>query len=308
MSGLKVIKPGVLATLQDWGRYGQRVNGLSAGGPMDEHAFLWVNRLLDNAPKTCMIEITIGMASFESQVNSTIAVCGADMGLKINNKPAACWSTHTVKAGDILQFSSARIGLRAYLGIAGGFKVDPVFASSATVVREHLGGLNGKALQQNDVIRAQNSGPLNYQRRVPYQFISNCEQPAILRFIPGYQFELFKKSQRDAFITNAYTVSQRLDRMGCQILGEKIIYDGTGIISEGIALGSIQIPPDGQPIILLKDSGSIGGYPKLGCISRIDLNRLAQCRPGDRINFQAIDPDTAARELMEFYDFFNLDF
>ena len=308
MSGIKVIRPGVLATLQDWGRYGQRENGLSSGGPMDEHAFLWVNRLLDNPPKSCMIEITIGLASFESQVNSTIAVCGADMGLTINNKPAACWSTHPIKVGDKLQFSSSRQGLRTYLGIAGGFNVEPVFASSATVVREHLGGLNGQALQHNDVIPAQRKDPLSYQRRVPYQFIPSHEQPATLRFIPGYQTNQFDASQRNAFSGNVYVISQRLDRMGCQMLGEKIHYEGAGIISEGIALGSIQIPPDGQPIILLKDSGSIGGYPKLGCITRVDLNKLAQCRPGDQISFQAVDQTSASEELIEFYNFFNLRF
>lgn len=306
MSGIKVIKPGVLTTLQDWGRYGQRENGLSSGGPMDEHAFLWVNRLLDNPPKSCMIEITIGLASFVSQINSTIAVCGADMGLTINKKPAACWSTHPIKVGDTLQFSSSSQGLRTYLGIAGGFNVEPVFGSSATVVREHLGGLNGQALQQGDVILAQRKGPLHYQRRVPYQFIPAAEQTTTLRFIPGYQTGQFESSQRYAFSNNVYVVSQRQDRMGCQMLGEKIHYEGAGIISEGIALGSIQIPPDGQPIILLKDSGSIGGYPKLGCITRIDLNKLAQCRPGDQINFQPVDHTSASVELIEFYNFFKL--
>ena len=306
MSGLKVTKPGVLATLQDWGRYGQRENGLSSGGPMDEHAFLWANRLLDNPPSACMIEITIGLAAFESRVNTTIAVCGADMGLTINNKPAACWSTHPVKVGDKLQFGSSRQGLRTYLGIAGGFDVEQVFDSSATVVREHLGGINGKALAQNDLIKASSTKSLSYQRRVPYQFIPVHEDTTTLRFIAGYQNALFKESQRHVFTSTVFTISQRLDRMGCQMLGEKIHYEGAGIISEGIALGSIQIPPDGQPIILLKDSGSIGGYPKLGCITRTDLNKLAQRRPGDQINFRAVDRADATEELIEFYNFFNL--
>ena len=308
MSGLKVIKPGVLTTLQDWGRYGQRENGLSCGGPMDEHAFLWVNRLLNNHPKSCLIEITIGLAAFESQLNTTIAVCGADMKLTINNKPAACWSTHPIKIGDKLQFNSSRQGLRSYLGIAGGFNVEPVFASSATVVREHLGGLGGNALRQYDVINAHHSKPISYQRQVPYAFIPSYQQALTLRYIPGYQNKRFSASQRDTFLNNVYSVSQRLDRMGCQMLGEKIDYQGAGIISEGIALGSIQIPPDGQPIILLKDSGSIGGYPKLGCIARVDLNKLAQCRPGNQVTFETVDQDTATQELIEFYNFFKIEF
>ena len=308
MRGLKVIKPGVLTTLQDWGRYGQRENGLSSGGPMDEHAFLWANRLLNNPPKSCAIEITIGLAVFESQTNTSIAVCGADMSLTINNKPAACWSTHSIKVGDILKFGSARQGLRAYLGIAGGFDVETTFNSCATVVREHLGGLNGKALEKDDRINARATRPLSNQRRVPFQFIPVHEQTTLLRYIPGYQSEQFDAAQRDVLTSNVFEISQRLDRMGCQVLGKKVHYDGSGIISEGIALGSIQIPPDGQPIILLKDSGSVGGYPKLGCICRIDLNKLAQCRPGDQVKFQAIDQVQATKELIEFYRFFNLDF
>ena len=306
MTGLKVIKPGVLTTLQDWGRYGHKENGLSWGGPMDEHAFLWVNHLLNNPPKSCAIEITIGLAAFESQTNTTIAVCGADMGLTINNKPSTCWSTHAIKVGDKIQFGSAQRGLRTYMGIAGGFNVEPVFGSSATVVREHLGGLSGQALKANDIINAQKTNTFKHQRRVPFAFVPAYEQTATLRFIPGYQNDRFSAIQRDLFINNTYSVSQRQDRMGCQFLGEKIHYDGSGIISEGIALGSIQIPPDGQPIILLKDSGSIGGYPKLGCIARVDLNKLAQCRPGDQISFKAIDQKVASDELIEFYDFFKL--
>lgn len=308
MSGLEVTKPGVLSTLQDWGRYGQRENGLSSGGPMDEHAFLWTNLLLDNPPETCAIEITIGLAAFESQVNSTIAVCGADMGLKINNKPAACWSTHSIRAGDKLQFGSAKRGLRTYLGIAGGFQTEKIFGSNSTVVREHLGGLDGKALAANDFIRAQRTKPPGYQRRVPYQFIPTHGEITTLRYIAGYQNALFEESQRNKFTNSVFTVSQRLDRMGCQVLGEKIHYQGSGIISEGIALGSIQIPPDGQPIILLKDSGTIGGYPKLGCIARMDLNKLAQCRPGDKISFKEVPQAEATEELMKFYRFFNLSF
>jgi len=306
MTGLKVIKPGVLATIQDWGRYGQRENGLSSGGPMDEHAFLWANRLLDNPANSSMIELTVGLSQFESIVNSTIAICGADMNLTINNKPALNWSTHPIKIGDKLKFNSAKNGLRAYLAIQNGFAVKPVFGSTSTVAREKIGGLSGQRLIENDLLPAKSGGNLNQQRRVPSSFIPEYTDTITLRFIPSYQYKLFEQSQQMAFVKNTFTVSQRMDRMGCRLEGEKIAYQGPGIVSEGIALGSIQIPPDGQPIILLKDSGSIGGYPKLGCVMRGDLNKLAQCRPGDKICFTAIDPDSAMLELREFQRFFNI--
>ena len=306
MIGLKVIKPGVLATIQDWGRYGHKQNGLSSGGPMDEHAFLWANRLLDNPAKAAMIELTVGLSQFESTVNSTIAICGADMNLTINNKHADNWSTHPIKVGDKLNFKSAKHGLRAYLSIQGGFLIEPTFGSSSTVAREKIGGFNGQPLKENELIPAQSNNSLRFQRSTPSAFIPKYTSAITLNFLPSYQYELFSSSQRNAFIENTFTVSQRMDRMGCRIEGEKISYQGPGIISEGIALGSIQIPPDGQPIILLKDAGSIGGYPKLGCIYRCDLNKLAQFRPGDEVNFQPIDIKSATKKLIEFNRFFSI--
>lgn len=306
MIGLRVIKPGVLSTIQDWGRYGHRQNGLSSGGPMDEHAFLWANRLLDNPAKATTIELTIGLSQFESTVNSTIAICGADMNLTINNKPAANWSTHPVRVGDKLNFHSARQGLRAYLSIQGGFAVEPTFGSSSNVAREKIGGLNGQPLKKTDLIPAKSNNSLSFVRSMPSSFIPEYTNAITLNFIPSYQHELFASSQQNAFIENPYTVSQRMDRMGCRVEGEKINYQGPGIISEGIALGSIQVPPDGQPIILLKDSGTIGGYPKLGCVTRYDLNKLAQCRPGDKVSFQPTDIENATNELVEFYRFFDI--
>ncbi len=273
---------------------------------MDEHAFLWANRLLDNPPNSATIEMTIGLSQFESTINSTVATCGADMNLTINNKPAANWSTHRIQVGDKLKFNTAKKGLRAYLAIQNGFAVKPVFGSSATVVREKLGGLCGQPLAANDLLSAETGNGLAFRRAVPSYFIPEYPNTITLRFIPSYQYDRFDRSQQTAFTSNSFTVSQRMDRMGCRLEGEKITYEGTGIISEGIALGSIQIPPDGQPIILLKDAGSIGGYPKLGCVVRCDLNQLAQSRPSDKINFKAIEPAAATEELIEFFRFFNI--
>ena len=228
------------------------------------------------------------------------------MGVTINNTPASNWSTHAIKIGDRLIFRSAKKGLRAYLGIQGGFDVEEVFSSATTVVREHLGGLDGGVLKKDDIIKAAGNKQLNFQRKVSTEFTAQYANQTILGFIPSYQYDLFEPSQQKAFASQTYTVSQRMDRMGCRLEGEKIDYRGAGIISEGIAIGSIQIPPDGQPIILLKDCGTIGGYPKLGCISRLDINKLAQCRPGDTVKFKAVDPQSVCKDLMKFYRFFEV--
>lgn len=306
MTGLKVIKPGVLSTIQDWGRYGQRQNGLSTGGPIDEHAFLWANHLLGNPGNSATIEITVGLCVFESQCNTMISICGADMGLTINNAPAANWSTHVIKVGDTLHFRSARTSLRAYLAIKSGFNIEPIFGSCATVAREQLGGINGLPLQENDLLPASNHDYSANPRKVPYSFLPEYNNEVNLEFIPGYQFNRFEQDQQQSFLNSTFVVSQRMDRMGCQLQGEKIQYSGPGIISEGVALGSIQIPPDGQPIVLLKDAGSIGGYPKLGCVTRLSLNKLAQRRPGDKLRFTIADYKTSSQQLAEFYGFFNI--
>ncbi len=304
--GLKVIKPGVLSTIQDWGRYGQRKNGLSIGGPIDEHAFLWANHLLGNSANSATIELTVGLCVFESHCNTMIAICGADMDLTINNKSAENWSTHPIKVGDKLSFRSAKTGLRAYLAIRSGFKIEPVFDSCATVTRERLGGLNGQALQENDLLPTKNQDYFLNQKRVPNSYLPHYKKQTKLEFIPSYQFDRFEQNQHQAFLQNPFTVSHRMDRMGCQLQGQKIKYSGSGIISEGVALGSIQVPPDGQPIVLLKDAGSIGGYPKLGCVTRLSLNKLAQCRPGDEISFSIADSKIASQQLTEFYRFFGV--
>ena len=306
MIGLKVIKPGVLSTIQDWGRYGQRQNGLSTGGPIDEHAFLWANHLLDNPPDSTCLEIAVGLSVFESHCNTMISICGADMGLTINHEPAANWSTHVIQVGDKLSFRSAKTGLRAYLAIKSGFNIEPIFGSTATVTRERLGGLNGQALQENDLLPADNRDSFSNQKRVPHSFLPEYKKQIDLEFIPSYQFDRFEQNQHEAFLQNPFTISQRMDRMGCQLQGQKINYSGPGIISEGVALGSIQIPPDGQPIILLKDAGSIGGYPKLGCVTRLSLNKLAQCRPGDEIRFSTANSKIFGQQLTEFYSFFKV--
>ena len=141
---------------------------------------------------------------------------------------------------------------------------------------------------------------------VPVSFCPQYPNEVLLRFIPSYQYNGFDKTQHEAFTHNVFTASQRMDRMGSRIEGKKIEYTGPGIISEGIATGSIQIPPDGQPIILLKDCGTIGGYPKLGCVSRMDLNKLAQCRPGNKIRFAPVQTQAATEELARFYRFFQV--
>jgi|TARA_R110000744_G_scaffold108473_1_gene205358 biotin-dependent carboxylase-like uncharacterized protein len=292
----KVIKPGLLALVQDLGRHGHQSIGLTTGGPMDEVAFRWGNALLDNNPNSAQIEITFGMFTLEAQANTSIAITGADLGATLNDKSIPPWQTYAIKKGDILAFHQPVWGLRAYLAVKGGFLCEPTLGSVATVMREKIGGLTSKGdkLKKGDSLSYHTSHD-HQQRAVPRLAIPNYgnkEIPVIL----GYQYQSFSSLERANFFSSDYTVSSNSDRMGYRLEGKAVHTELKGIISEGIAYGAIQIPKDGQPIVLLRDRQTIGGYPKMGCVTRVGGGILAQQKPGDIIQFTPITVDQAEQE------------
>ena len=292
----KVIKPGLLALVQDLGRHGHQSIGLTTGGPMDEVAFRWGNALLDNDPNSAQIEITFGMFTLEAQANTSIAITGADLGATLNDKSIPPWQTYAIKKGDILAFHQPVWGLRAYLAVKGGVLCEPTLGSVATVMREKIGGLTSKGdkLKKGDSLSYHTSHD-HQQRAVPRLAIPNYgnkEIPVIL----GYQYQSFSSLERANFFSSDYTVSSNSDRMGYRLEGKAVHTELKGIISEGIAYGAIQIPKDGQPIVLLRDRQTIGGYPKMGCVTRVGGGILAQQKPGDIIQFTPITVDQAEHE------------
>jgi biotin-dependent carboxylase-like uncharacterized protein len=190
----------------------------------------------------------------------------------------------------------AEHGCRAYLGVAGGFTVTPQVGSSATVMRENIGGLNGGKLESGDRLPCTET----HQRRRLY--LPRKQQPryhdiVTVRMIPGYQQAHFSRYQQRRLFSHAFTVSDRCDRMGYRLEGPAIACDIAGILSEGICFGAIQIPPDGQPIVLLNDRQTIGGYPKIGSALSLDCGQLAQLRPGGAVHFAPITPHGAHNAL-----------
>lgn len=292
----KVIKPGVLALIQDLGRHGHQLIGLTSGGPMDEMAFRWANALLDNSDNAPQIEITFGMFSLEAQADTSIAITGADLSATINDKSIVPWQTYAIKKGDILHFKQPLWGLRAYLAVKGGIQCEAVLGSVATVMREKVGGLSGKGdkLQKGDLIPFMPTSQ-HAHKSVPRRAIPNYSQTEI-PVVLGYQYRFFSELQRAHFFSSDYQVSANCDRMGYRLEGERISSDRKGIISEGIAYGAIQIPKDGQPIVLLRDRQTIGGYPKMGCITSAGGGVLAQQKQGDKIQFSPITIDQAEHQ------------
>ncbi len=293
---LRVVQPGLLSLLQDSGRFGQHRIGLTNGGPLDAEAFDYCNRLLDNAPGSTAIEVSFGGLQLQAGTDTFICVTGADLPLSINDKEMPLWEVLPVKVGDKINLEFSRRGCRAYLGVAGGFEVQPQFGSTATVTRENIGGLTGTKLQAGDVLPC---SQVSQRRRLflPAEWRPRYQDRVTVRVIPGYQQAHFSRLQQRRFFSHAYTVSDRCDRMGYRLEGPAIKCDIDGILSEGICSGAIQIPADGQPIVLLNDRQTIGGYPKIGSALSLDTAHLAQMTPGGTVHFAPITPHAAHNAL-----------
>ncbi|MGH1486916.1 MAG: biotin-dependent carboxyltransferase family protein [Cellvibrionaceae bacterium] len=304
---LIVSKPGFLTLIQDYGRYGYQRIGVTNGGPLDEHAFLWANTLLGNHYNDAQLEISFGGFSATFKKDAMIALCGADLSATLNGNKISPWQSFYVKAGDEIAFASPVSGLRSYLAIKGGFSVAEQLSSCSTVVREKLGGLekNGNKLQEKDLLDY-SASEQEITKRVPAKFIPEYRKEVSLRFIPNFSAVSVGNKGHNLFIKRPYEVSQNIDRMGYRLSGEPIETDFTGIISQGISMGAIQVPKDGQPIVLMRDRQTMGGYPLVGCVAYLDLPLLAQSLPGTKVSFVPIDVDEAESELVLNKQFFNV--
>jgi len=297
----EVVDPGMLTQVQDLGRYGYQHIGVTTGGPMDEHAFLWANRLLNNPLNAPQLEITFGRLSLLAHSDTSIALTGADLGARLNDRAIAPWQTYDIHKGDRLSFSMPVTGLRAYLAVSGGLDVPARLGSAATVTREQLGGVTGRGekLTKGDHIPLGQAAPVA-KTSVPFSEIPDYRKPLRVGVIPGYQYPSFSRSARARFFTAEYEVSQNIDRMGYRLTGEAVHSELDGIISEGIAYGAIQVPTDGQPIVLMKDRQTIGGYPKIGSLSALGAGQLAQRAPGASVSFYLTDVAEAEARRMIF--------
>ncbi|MGB0936662.1 MAG: biotin-dependent carboxyltransferase family protein [Colwellia sp.] len=296
-SGFLVKQPGILSLIQDGGRFGAFNIGLTNGGPLDKTAFQWANKLCGNALNVSAVELSIGGLSLVAQKNTVIAVTGAQTEFTINGVPKALWRSHRVQEGDILVFGYASKGVRNYLAVKGGFDVSPSFGSTSTVCREGVGGLNGTKIMAEDVLpyaslQSAQAGKLSHLM-LPQKYHPSYGGDVVLHTIPSYQQHHFSAVEQRLFFGSEYQVSTSCDRMGYRLEGKAISCDIDGILSEGICHGAIQIPSDGQPIILLNDRQTIGGYPKIGAVTAIDTAKLTQLSPGDKVRFEPITMEQA---------------
>ena len=304
MTGLRVLKPGPLSLLQDEGRLGWRHLGVSAAGPLDRQAAAWANRLLDNPWGTPLLEVALGYVELEAEVDTWLALTGADVAATLDGEALLPWSRFAMRAGQRLKLDYARSGQRAYLAVAGGFRAEPVLGSISTQVREGLGGLRGcgEPVRAGDLLACQaarRSGVLS----VPWVYQPDYRAIALLRVITGGDAAGFDAAQLQAFFDRHWQLSPQSDRMGARLLGQALQAPARQW-SLGVSQGAIQVPPDGQPIILQADHQTMGGYPILGWLHPLDLSRLAQCPPHHELRFSPVEIGEAQAELRRFYRFF----
>lgn len=300
MSHLTVQASTPLCLLQDAGRFGVRHLGVTQGGALDWVSMTWANWLLGNAPGAAVLEVTLGGLILVAEKDCQLALGGADLDARVDGEPLKPWRNFILRQGQSLRFNQPLQGARAYLAAPGGFSAPCVLGSCATVVREGLGGLDGagRALAAGTTLRY--CGPLREARGMPRGAAPAFVSGSRLDLIVGAQLgEFAGQSLFDAF-NLPWTVDSRGDRMGIRLLGPQLRYQGPALISEGIPLGGVQVPPDGQPIVLLNDRQTIGGYPRLGALTPLALARLAQCLPGDALQLRPVVQETAVAEHRRF--------
>lgn len=302
MSGLRVINPGARATVQDSGRRGYRRHGLSAGGALDIHSFSWANKLLDNPANCACVEILLGGFEAEAETDMVIAVAGAATSIRVNGNTADGWQTVQLHKGDTIAVDPARSGRITYLATPGGFDTPTWFGSRSVVVREQIEGI--EAIQKEDILSPVHATARYQPRQVPERFRGHYSDRLTLRLVPAAQYSLFHQDDLLRLTTNTYRVSNQSDRMGFRLDGPALERAPEGIISEGIAVGSVQIPGDGKPIVLLNDCQTIGGYPKPGTLGALDAGELAQRLPGQELEFCFANLADIQNERVVFHRFF----
>ncbi|WP_210490121.1 biotin-dependent carboxyltransferase family protein [Rufibacter aurantiacus] len=303
--GIKVEKPGLLTTVQDLGRYGFQKQGMVVSGAMDSFALRLANLLAGNPENAAALEITLSGPSLRFQEDSLIALAGANLSPKLNGKPIPNHRPVFVRKGTLLEFGAPVQGCRAYLAVAGGFSVPQVMGSASTYARAGVGGYAGRALQKDDVlpIKEYASEQLRYwQEKCPAAepFLASTwsispnvlptysENPT-LRVLLGPEYALFSENALKTFWSAEFKVSAAADRMGYRVDGPALdLKEPVELLSSAVTFGTVQVTPSGNPIILMAEHQTTGGYPRIGQIISADFPLLAQVRPGSRLRFHQV--------------------
>jgi len=294
---IRVAKPGFFTTVQDLGRYGYAHLGISPGGAADPLSFRIANLLVGNEENAPALEMTLLGATLEFDKSAIVAIAGASCECKVGLDLAPINTAFEMTAGAVLQCGSMTTGARCYLAIQGGFDVPLVMGSAATLVAARFGGFHGRRLQSGDVLQVREHGSLR-ARSLRSGALDSIRVPRPLRVTKGAQQDWFGPEAWENLFSSAYVVNEQSDRKGLRLKGEVIRpREQSELLTEGIPLGAIQVPQDGQPIILFVDQQTTGGYPKIANVIATDMHRVGQLRPRDEVRFAEVSIAEAVKAL-----------
>lgn len=314
---ITVLEPGLLTTVQDDGRFGYQKHGVIVSGAMDMYSMKLGNIAVGNKPSEGVLEITLVGPSLKIEKNNLISITGANLSPTINDEKVPMGRPIFIKEDSILKFGRCISGCRAYLSIAGGFKLPTVMNSKSTYLRGNLGGKDGRALRKDDILEvgSKSSLSLNIIKKLEishkknnfiypswylHKAIYEGTGQEIVRVFEDRQFKGISEKSINDFFSQEFTVNTKSDRMGYRLNGPKIeLKKSLEMISEEVSFGTIQVPPDGDPIILLADRATAGGYPKICHVASVDLSKLVQLKPSDNVSFKKITLKEAEKLYLE---------
>lgn len=317
MNSIEIVHSGFFTSVQDLGRYGFQKYGVVVSGAMDTFALRIANLLVGNEETAAALEMTLIGSSLRFHQDTLIAICGGNLSPTIDEQPVPEWRPVYIKKGAILRFSQHSEGCRSYLALGGALRVPKILNSSSTYLRAKLGGFQGRVLKKNDILQLGSLSPLGRKLtnslaltigNDSFKGVSWAVSPNIfpkyklnptIRVLSGPQLNHFSTESKARFFNDFFLVTTQSDRMGYRLEGPILKMSRTlEMISEAVSGGTIQVPPDGNPIILLADRQTTGGYPKIAQIATIDLPVIAQVKPGEKIRFQEISLQEAQKLLM----------
>ena len=298
---LKIIKAGILDSIQDKGRYGYQKYGINPTGAMDLFSCRKANILVNNPEDAAVIELHFPASVFLFEENALITLSGADFSPVVNDQFIPIGEPVLISKGSVLRFASLVHGSRCYLAVAGGFKLQGWLNSCSTNFKAQIGGLNGRRLLINDI--------LDFEKPLPYKTIAQKPELQManidystneILILPGPEWNWISQKQKDILFDSDYTISSQSDRMGYRLNGNPIYPERKDdLVSSPVSLGTIQLLPDGQMIVLMADRQTTGGYPRIATVITAHHTIIAQKKPGEVLRFKITDILTAERLLYE---------
>jgi antagonist of KipI len=300
MGVIQVQEPGLFTTVQDLGREGFGPMGVSPSGAADAISLRIGNQLVGNAEGTAGLEMTLLGGTFVFPEGGLLALTGSDFGATLDGKPIELWTSFEARAGQGLRLGPTRSGARCYLCVRGGIEVKLFLGSASTHILSGLGGHEGRALRKGDVLKIGEANGSYRNRMVAAKMLEGLSLRKVLRVTPGPQSDWFPEASQRLFHGSAYRVAEESNRMGLRLEGAPIpAPPGGEMISEGVALGAVQVPEGGQPIVLFVEQQTTGGYPKIANVISADFHSLGQLRPRDEVRFERVGWETARSLLRE---------